>query len=168
MKNKEEVKELLEEIKSEHHSARHFCYAYKLGTSGEEYRANDDGEPSGSAGKPILGQLTRFDLTHTLIVVVRYYGGTKLGVGGLINAYKSAAAMSLENAEIIEKTLTKFIQLQFPYTLLKEVEKLIRKTGVNVITRDFQSNCKMTFEVRIGKYDEIIKAFSSINGTTVS
>ena len=111
IKSEEEIKEYLEEIKKEHWKARHHCYAWRLGIDGNTYRANDDGEPSGTAGKPILGQLDSFEITDTLVVVVRYFGGTKLGVGGLINAYKSAAIDALQQVEIISKTIDNYYKI---------------------------------------------------------
>ena len=113
--NEDEVKEALELLKKQHNSARHFCYAYQLGTESITYRVNDDGEPNNSAGMPIYGQIQSFDLTNTLIVIVRYFGGVKLGVGGLISAYKTAAQMTLENSEIIEKTIDVHFIIAFEY-----------------------------------------------------
>ena len=113
--NVEQVKTYLQTLKKEHYSARHFCYAYQFGTEIIQYRANDDGEPNNSAGMPIYGQIQSFEVTNILIVVVRYFGGVKLGVGGLINAYRTGAQLALESAEIIEKTINKTFQLQFEY-----------------------------------------------------
>lgn len=129
VKSEEEIKTNLQELRKKYYDARHHCYAFRLGASGEYYRANDDQEPSGSAGKPILGQLLSFEVTDILLVVVRYFGGTKLGVGGLIQAYKSAAQDCLEQAEISEYQIEAAIDLQFPYASYNEVMKIIRDAG---------------------------------------
>jgi uncharacterized YigZ family protein len=115
IQSEEEIKEYLEILKKEHWKAGHHCYAWRLGTDGNTHRANDDGEPSGTAGKPILGQLDSFEITDTLVVVIRYFGGTKLGVGGLINAYKSAAIDALKQVEIISKTIDNYYKIVYDY-----------------------------------------------------
>lgn len=159
-----EIKQILEFVRSEHQTARHFCYAYKLGHSGDVYRANDDGEPSGSAGKPILGQLTKYNLTDILIVVVRYFGGTKLGVGGLINAYKIAAAESIKQSEIIKKTVSQQFQLTFPYERLKGVEQMIKKLNIEIIERDFRESCQLTCAIRLGDFQIAVQTFRKMHG----
>ena len=115
VKNEEEIKQYLDELKKQHHTARHFCYAWQLGNNYEHYRANDDGEPSNSAGMPIYGQLQSFNITNCLVVVVRYFGGTKLGVGGLIQAYKTTAQLALEASKIVEKTIDDVFLVKFDY-----------------------------------------------------
>jgi uncharacterized YigZ family protein len=124
--NEEEIKEKLEALRKQFYDARHFCYGYIFGLAAEHYRANDDGEPNHSAGDPILGQIKSNELTNTLVVVVRYFGGTKLGVGGLITAYKTAAAEALAQNEIIEKPITKSFTLMFPYEEMNEVQRLAK------------------------------------------
>ena len=122
----EEVKEHIERLKKEHFSARHWCYAYQIGTEKIHYRANDDGEPNNSAGMPIYGQLQSFEVTNVLVVVVRYFGGVKLGVGGLISAYKTAAQMALENTQIIEKTIDKHFSLSFSYVHMNKLQLIYK------------------------------------------
>lgn len=139
----EEVKDHLAELRKKYYDARHHCYAYVLGMSSQRFRANDDGEPAHSAGDPILGQIRSFDLTNVLVVVVRYFGGTKLGVGGLINAYRTATEEALKNSkkrEIYEEVM---LDLRFPYDLLNLIERLIVELEINVVDRDFQQDCRI-------------------------
>lgn len=140
--------EKLEQVKQLHLKARHHCYAYRLGLNKLEYRANDDGEPSGTAGRPILGQLDSFGLTNTLVIVVRYFGGTLLGASGLINAYKTAAAAALEQAEIIEKTVEDIYQLTFNYALMSNVMNAIKKENLEMVSQDFQEIGKVNIAIR--------------------
>lgn len=140
--------EKLEQVKQLHPKARHHCYAYRLGLNKLEYRANDDGEPSGTAGRPILGQLDSFGLTNTLVIVVRYFGGTLLGASGLINAYKTAAAAALEQAEIIEKTVEDIYQLTFNYALMSNVMNAIKKENLEMVSQDFQEIGKVNIAIR--------------------
>src|SRR5690606_6546424 len=130
----EEAKEHLEELKKKHHQARHWCYAWQIGKEEDnrQFRANDDGEPSNSAGMPIYGQIQSFEVTDVLIVVVRYFGGTKLGVGGLIQAYKTAAQMALEHAKIIESTVDKIFEIHFDYPEMNIVMRLIKEHNLNI------------------------------------
>ena len=123
--SEEEIRELLEVLYKRHYDATHHCYAWRMGPHGEQFRSNDDGEPSGTAGKPILGQLLSNSLTDCLIVVVRYFGGTKLGVSGLISAYKESAAAVIEEAEIIEKTVDRVFTIEFPYLVMNDVMRII-------------------------------------------
>ncbi|HKK75756.1 MAG TPA: YigZ family protein [Saprospiraceae bacterium] len=138
----------LEEVKKIHPKARHHCYAYRLGMGNLEFRANDDGEPSGTAGKPILGQLDSFGVTNTLVVVVRYFGGTLLGASGLINAYRTAAAAALEKAEIIEKTIEDIYRLTFDYALMSNVMNAIKKEELEMVSQDFQEIGKVDVAIR--------------------
>ncbi len=146
--SEDDIKEALEAVKKEHHQARHHCYAYYLGPRRELYRANDDGEPSNSAGKPILGQLQSYDVTNLIVVVVRYFGGVKLGVGGLINAYRSAAADALEKAKIVEKTINATYRVDFAYDNTSEVMRVINELNLNIVKQEFEIACKLWFEVR--------------------
>ena len=130
--NEAEVKSHLEQLKKEHHTARHWCYAYQLGTETITYRANDDGEPNNSAGMPIYGQIQSFEVTNMLIVVVRYFGGVKLGVGGLVNAYKTAAQMALEVSNIIEKTINIDYLISFDYKNMNKVMRIIKERKLNL------------------------------------
>ena len=122
-----EIKAIQEQLRSEYHDARHHCYAYMLGADKKVFRANDDGEPSSTAGKPILGQIKSFELTNVLIVVIRYFGGTKLGVSGLIHAYKTATEEALKNAEIVKKTLLDYYQLKFDYAAMNDIMRILKE-----------------------------------------
>lgn len=145
--SKEEIKHYLQELKIIHPKATHMCYAYKLGSYDKECRVNDDGEPSGSAGKPILGQITRLELSDVLVVVVRYYGGTNLGVSGLQNAYKTAAAQALQQCTIIEQQIFKSFQLQFPYEKQGEVEYLLDSCEGKITNKLFLLDCQYQCQI---------------------
>jgi uncharacterized YigZ family protein len=160
--------ERLQEIKKEYHDARHHCYAYRIGFEGDEYRMNDDGEPSGTAGKPIYGQLLSVDVTNILIVVVRYFGGTKLGVSGLIRAYKSAAQDALQNGQIVQKTIVDVFEIIFPYEQMNAVMKLIKDEDLEVLKRDFNLTCKLAFQLKISKSESIRKKMQKINNLIIS
>lgn len=138
----------LEEVKKMHPKARHHCYAYRLGLDQLEYRANDDGEPSGTAGRPILGQLDSFGVTNTIVIVVRYFGGTLLGASGLINAYRTAAAAALSAAEIVEKTVEDIYQITFDYALMSNVMNAIKKEELEMVRQDFQAIGKVDIAIR--------------------
>ncbi|MGK0390058.1 MAG: putative YigZ family protein [Maribacter sp.] len=133
----DDIKEQVEWVKKEHPKARHHCFAFRLGMDKNQYRANDDGEPSGTAGKPILGQIDSFGLTNIIIIVVRYFGGTKLGVPGLIHAYRQSSIDALEQAEIITKTVENHYQLSFGYEVMSEVMNALKKWNINVLSQDF-------------------------------
>ena len=137
----------LAEVKKEHFKARHHCFAYRLGLDKNNFRANDDGEPSGSAGRPILGQLDSFGVTNTFVVVVRYFGGTKLGVSGLINAYRSATADALQQAEIITKTVKDIYELTFDYALMSQVMNTIKKLDLEMVAQDFGAIGKVSIAI---------------------
>ncbi len=160
--NEEQIKTIIERLKKEHHDARHHCYAYRLGLTGEKYRANDDGEPSFSAGKPILGQIDSCGLSDTLIVVVRYFGGIKLGIPGLIRAYKTAASDALEKAEQIEKTAMETFRLEFNYDNINNVMTIIKGMGLTTANQEFSTNCSLNTYVRLSKTDDFLSAFSRI------
>lgn len=167
IKREEEAKEILAKLRKEHHSARHYCYAWQLGTKEITYRANDDGEPSSTAGKPIHGQLQSFNVTNILLVVIRYFGGTLLGTSGLINAYKNAAADALQNAEIIQKIIEKDIKLDFTYNELAEVMNVIKHENLAIITTKFEEKCNLTFSVRLSDYERVKLIFDNIYGVGV-
>lgn len=152
----EDIKKHLDDLKKEHWKANHHCYAWRLGTDGNQYRANDDGEPSGSAGKPILGQIDSFGLTDVLIVVVRYFGGTKLGVSGLINAYKTAAALSLEAAEIITKTIENQYIITYDYGVTSQIMSFVSQHHLNIINQTFEAKATLTFAVSISNAAQIL------------
>lgn len=166
--NEEDTKIHLEDLKKQHHSARHWCYAYQLGTEEDHYqfRANDDGEPNNSAGMPIYGQIQSFQVTNVLIVVVRYFGGVKLGVGGLITAYKTTAQMALENAEIITKTINKNIQLNFEYKDMNKVMRVIKEKNLNITDQTLELSCKIIISVRLKEVKKVLKSFDAIYGVT--
>lgn len=155
VRSEEQVKEKLEEVKKTYFDARHHCYAYILGADGAQYRANDDGEPNHSAGDPILGQIRSKELTNTLVVVVRYFGGTKLGVSGLINAYKVSAAEALEQNTVVEKLITKSVKFTFPYEEMNEVMKLVSDFELEIINQEFEMECILKAEVIVSKAEEL-------------
>ena len=148
VRTEEAVKEIVGEIKVRYYDARHHCYAYRLGADKKKFRANNDGEPSSTAGKPILGQILSYDLTDILIVVVRYFGGIKLGVSGLINAYRAAAADAIGHARIVEKTDDEVFRIKFDYTVMNEVMRVVKEEEPEVMSRDFSMECRMTLSIR--------------------
>ena len=167
VKNEQEVKEKLAEIKKKFHDARHHCYAYRLGIDKSAYRVNDDGEPSGTAGRPIYGQILSKDLTNILIVVVRYFGGTKLGVSGLINAYKTAAKEALENSVILTKNIYDIYRIEFEYEGMNEVMKIIKEFNLNMLTQIFELNCMVKIEVPIKISKHVFERFSKIKNLRI-
>jgi len=162
--NQEEIKSILEKARKEHHSARHHCYAWMLGQNRENFRVNDDGEPSGSAGKPILGQINAFQVTNVLIVVVRYFGGKLLGISGLINAYRSAAESALKNGEITEHFIQDYFELEFPYSCVNDVMKIIKEEDAGQSQQKFELRCQMTINFRTSSRERMLKALSRIEG----
>ena len=144
----DEVKEIIETLKKQHHNARHWCYAYQLGTEKFYFRANDDGEPNNSAGIPIYGQIQSFGLTNVLVVIVRYFGGIKLGVGGLISAYKTSAQMALANAEIIKKTIDINYTISFDYKNLNKVMRVIKEKKLVVLHQKMEADCEIEIATR--------------------
>ena len=162
IENEEEVKVIIEELRKQNNGAGHFCYAYQIGVDKITYRANDDGEPNNSAGMPIYGQIQSFDVTNILIVVIRYYGGTKLGVGGLINAYKTVAQMSLEQAEIIEKTIDVHFIVSFDYQNMNKVMRAIKEKNLEIVTQRLELTCKIEIKTRKRNADQIYDIFNSM------
>ncbi|MBR3518891.1 MAG: YigZ family protein [Paludibacteraceae bacterium] len=148
----EEVKEILKDKRKEYHDARHVCFAYVMGEKGEETRANDDGEPSGTAGKPMLGTLVSKGVTNVLLVVVRYFGGTKLGTSGLINAYREACLDALEQNEVVEKIVESRCDIQFEYPFLNDVMRIVKEENATIISQNFDNDCTMRISIR--KRDE--------------
>ncbi len=167
VETEEEIKQYQEKIRIEYHDARHHCYAYILGPDKKRYRANDDGEPSSSAGKPILGQIRSFELTNTLIIVIRYFGGVLLGVGGLINAYKTAASEALKNTTIIKNTLHDIYEIKFEYSDMNDVMRLIKEDNINMINQKFELSCSVTLKLNINKVDNILEKFKILNTTKI-
>jgi uncharacterized YigZ family protein len=156
------VKEHLQTLKKQHHAARHWCYAYKLGTEKIEYRANDDGEPNNSAGMPIYGQIQSFGVTNILIVVVRYFGGVKLGVGGLINAYKTGAQMALEASVIKQKTINKQYLIMFDYKHMNKVMRIIKEKQLQITNQKLELDCQITISVRKKDAGQIFDIFMTL------
>ncbi|PKD20253.1 hypothetical protein APR41_14825 [Salegentibacter salinarum] len=161
VKTEEEANIQLEGLKTKHHKARHWCYAWQLGKSDFQYRANDDGEPSNSAGMPIYGQIQSFEVTNILVVVVRYFGGVKLGVGGLINAYKTAAQMALEEANLVTRTIDEVFEISFDYPEMNIVMRLIKENNLNIIEQKLELDCKIYISVRKKEADQIFEKFDS-------
>ena len=158
----EEIKEILERLRKEHFSARHWCYAYQMGTEKIQYRANDDGEPNNSAGMPIYGQIQSFEVTNVLVVVVRYFGGVKLGVGGLISAYKTAAQMALENATIIEKTINKHFIISFGYAHMNKVMRIIKEKNLQIVSQKMEMDCEIEISIRKKNVQNLLDTFESL------
>ncbi|MBP1618196.1 MAG: yigZ [Bacteroidetes bacterium] len=150
LESAEEVKSIVDQCRKEFYDARHVCWAYMIGPQGEQFRANDDGEPSGTAGKPILGQIKSNELTNILVLVVRYFGGIKLGTSGLIAAYKEAAAEALANATIIEKTVDEQLSFSYQYQMMNSVMRIIKELEPQIITQDYDNDCLMTLQIRKG------------------
>lgn len=149
VETEQEIKEIIEKLRKEYYDARHHCYAYVLGYRQEVYRANDDGEPSSTAGKPIHGQILSYGLTNVLVVVVRYFGGTKLGTSGLINAYKTATDDALAQAKTVEKTVMRSYELRFPYEQMNQVMRIVKDLRLQVLGQEADSECRMRVAVRL-------------------
>ena len=164
----EDFKQRLNEIKKEHPKATHHCFAYRLGIDGNNFRVSDDGEPSGSAGRPILGQIDSRQLTDTLVIVVRYFGGSLLGIPGLINAYKTAAALALQLTPVVVKSIEVLFQLQFPYTQLDAVLRLLRQARVTIIKKDLQLFCTLTIGIPVKEIEAVQYQLEVLEGITIS
>jgi uncharacterized YigZ family protein len=162
--NQEEIKPIIERIRKEYHDARHHCFAYMIGRERLIWRINDDGEPSGTAGRPILGQINSFGLTNILIVVSRYFGGTLLGVSGLINAYKTAAAEAIRNAEIVERALYDYYDIDFPYMSMNDVMKILKEEDAGQSGQSFELECSIIINVRASARETLIKRLSRVEG----
>lgn len=167
VKTEEEIKNHLADLRKTYYDARHHCFAWILGINGDSYRANDDGEPNHSAGDPILGQIRSNQLTNILIVVVRYFGGTKLGMSGLINAYKTAAAMAIEENEIIEEQVKSQLKISFSYPAMNEVMKLVKNQELNIIDQQMSLDCQMTLEMRQGLFEFVLNALQEIESLQI-
>ena len=160
--SEEEVKIHIENLKKQHFSARHWCYAYQIGADKIQYRANDDGEPNNSAGMPIYGQIQSFGVTNILVVVVRYFGGVKLGVGGLITAYKTSAQMALEAAEIIEKTIDVHFEVHFDYKNMNKVMRVIKEKNLTLISQKMEETCTLEIATRKKNAKSVFGVFDGI------
>ncbi len=164
VESEEEVKAVLQQLRKEFYDARHHCYAWRIDARNERTKSNDDGEPSGSAGKPILNQLFSFELYDVLVVVIRYFGGTKLGVSGLINAYKVSTREALENAKIIKKELRDLYQVEFEYPLMNAVMRVIKEEVLVIKEQQFDNQCLINLEVRLSTIDKSINRLNKIRG----
>ena len=162
VRTQDEVKELVKEYQKRYYDARHACYAYMLGHERKDFRANDNGEPSGTAGKPILGQINSNELTDILIIVVRYFGGIKLGTSGLIGAYKTAAADAIANATIIEKTVDDDVTVFFEYPFLNDVMRIVKEEEPQVVEQMFEMDCKMTLRIRRSKMERLLSRLEKV------
>jgi uncharacterized YigZ family protein len=162
-----EIKEYLDALRKRWFDATHHCYAWRLGAKGEQFRANDDGEPSSTAGKPILGQLLSQEVTNCLVVVVRYFGGTKLGVPGLIAAYKESTALVLSECEIVERTVDVVIDVSFSYIAMNDVMRIVKDMQPKVVNQVFDNLCTMTLSIREGDSEQLIGRLEKVEGATV-
>jgi uncharacterized YigZ family protein len=165
--NEEEVKNALGYLKKKHHTAGHFCYAWQLGTETLRFRANDDGEPNNTAGMPIYGQIQAFEVTNILVVSVRYFGGTKLGVGGLIQAYKNSAQITLEAAPIVEKTIDVVYQLNFDYDIMNKVIRIVKEKNITIVHQKLEAVCEYHIAVRKKDADLIFDVFDKLYKLTI-
>lgn len=167
VENEEAIREILESLRKSYYDATHCCYAWRLGPKGEQFRANDDGEPSGTAGKPILGQLLSFDITNCLVAVVRYFGGTKLGVSGLIAAYRESAREAIEAGTITERTVDKTINIYFPYVAMNDVMRIVKEEQPTIVGQTFDNLCAMTLAIRASRADGLVGKLRKAEGVTV-
>lgn len=164
---KEQVKPIVDDLRKKHHDARHVCFAYIINPQSPETRANDDGEPSGTAGRPMLGALQSKGVVNVLMVVVRYFGGTKLGTSGLINAYKTASLDALENGEIIERNLEAILSIRFSYFVMNDVMKVMKEENSTVLSQSFDNECAMQLQVRLNDYEKLKSRLENIEGVSV-
>lgn len=168
IKNEDDIKDALTTLKKKHHSARHFCYAWQLGINNIRFRANDDGEPSNSAGMPIYGQIQSFNVTNVLVVSVRYFGGTKLGVGGLINAYRNSAQLALASSKIIERTIDVEFQLRFGYDIMNKVMRIIKEKNITILDQKLTEDCLYIISVRKKDANGVFETFKSLYPLTIN
>ena len=167
VETEEEIKQYLDALRKRWFDATHHCYAWRLGPQGEHFRANDDGEPSSTAGKPILGQLLSQEVTNCLVVVVRYFGGTKLGVPGLIAAYTESTALVLSEWEIVERTVDVHVRVEFSYIAMNDVMRIVKEMQPRVLTQEFDNLCTMTLSIREGDSQQLIGRLEKVEGATV-
>lgn len=163
VENVDEVRELVAQYQKKYYDARHACYAYMIGADRQTFRVNDNGEPSGTAGKPILGQINSNELTNILIIVVRYFGGIKLGTSGLIQAYKAAAAEAISNAEIVTKTVDENLSVVYEFPMMNSVMKVIKDLNPKIISQGYETDCTMTLQIRKGMIPELKSRLSKID-----
>ena len=162
-----EIKGHLDELRKRWYDATHHCYAWRLGAHGEQFRANDDGEPSSTAGKPILGQLLSQEVTNCLVVVVRYFGGTKLGVPGLIAAYKESTAQVLAECEIVERTVDVRLRVEFSYVAMNDVMRIVKDMQPRIVEQLFDNLCTMTLSIRESESEQLIGRLEKVEGATI-
>ncbi len=162
--SEDEIKAIIEGLRKKHHTANHVCYAWQLGVSTISYRANDDGEPNNSAGMPIYGQIQSFELTNVLVAVARIFGGTKLGVGGLISSYRRAAQMTLEESNIIEKTIKAYIEIEFGYAVIDAVMRIIKQNQLEIVYQQLEMDCTLTVSTTKSKAQQITLKFNALKG----
>ena len=167
VESEEEIAAHLEILRKRYYDATHHCYAWRLGPFGERFRANDDGEPSSTAGKPILGQLLSREITNCLIVVVRYFGGTKLGVPGLIAAYKESAAAVLDEAKVVERTVDTTVKVEFSYVVMNDVMRIIKDEQPIIVEQIFDNLCSMTLSIRNSKAELVIGKLRKVEGAII-
>lgn len=167
VESEEEISAHLERLRKQYYDATHHCYAWRLGPFGEKFRANDDGEPSSTAGKPILGQMLSHEITDCLIVVVRYFGGTKLGVPGLIAAYKESAAAVIEAAKVVERTVDTHIKIEFSYIVMNDVMRIIKEEQPTIDEQIFDNLCQMRLSIRKSKADIVEGRLRKVEGAIV-
>lgn len=165
VEDEEHIRELLDELRKRYYDATHVCYAWRLGPAGETYRTNDDGEPSGTAGKPILGQMLSAEVTDCLVAVVRYFGGTKLGVPGLIAAYREAAADALAAARIVERTVDRVIRVDFPYLAMNDIMRIIKDEQPRIVSQEFDNLCTIVMTIREGRADALTEKLNKAGGS---
>jgi uncharacterized YigZ family protein len=163
----EEAMALVEQYQKKYYDARHVCWAYMIGPERKEFRSNDDGEPSGTAGKPILGQINSFELTNLVVIVVRYFGGIKLGTSGLIEAYRTAAQEALSVAQIEERLIEEELQVAFEYPLMGDVMRIVKEEGATVLAQDFQLSCRLHLSLRRGQMHHMRQRFEDLYGATI-
>ena len=167
VETEEEIKDIVADLKKKYHDARHHCYAYRLGYLGDRFRANDDGEPSSSAGRPILGQIDSRGLSDVLVVVVRYFGGIKLGIPGLIRAYKTSTAEALDNAGSVEKIAGKWFRISFGYQDMNQVMKVLKDLDLKQKDQDFGNECSLKAWVRLSSEQDFLKRLSGLEGCSI-
>ncbi len=160
--SEDEVRPIVEELRKKHPTANHVCHAWQLGVNDFSYRANDDGEPHNSAGMPIYGQIQAFGVTNVLVTVTRVFGGTKLGVGGLVQAYRTAAQMALEQAQIVERTIETHFELKFNYPLMDRVMRIVKQKNLKVLSQKMELDCQLALSVRLGEAEQVLELFEEL------
>lgn len=167
VEDEKQIRERLDALRKKYYDATHHCYAWRLGPKGEPFRSNDDGEPSSTAGRPILGQMLSKQVTDALIVVVRYFGGTKLGVSGLIDTYKAAAAAAIEANRIVERTVDDTVSVVFPYMAMNDIMRVIKEAGPTIVEQQFDTVCTVTLRIRRSRTPELLDRLRKIDGAQI-